>query len=88
MIKATIEKLVEMKLFTMAEKARELSTSPAVSNLGPAELLSFCVDAEYDKRRANRLSRLLKDARIKHASACVEEIDFKQHRGLSNPDYS
>lgn len=82
MIKATIEKLVDMKLFTMAEKARELSNSPAASNLGPTELLSFCVDAEYDKRRANRLSRMLKDARIKHTSACVEEIDFKQHRGL------
>jgi DNA replication protein DnaC len=83
MLKATIEKLVDMKLFAMAEKAEQMSNSPTASTLGPAELLSFCVDAEYDKRRATRLTRLLKDARIKHASACMEEIDFKCHRNLS-----
>lgn len=83
MIQATIQKLVELKLFAMADKAEQLSKSPAASDLGPTEILSFCVDAEYDKRRASRLSRLLKDARIKHASAMVEEIDFKHHRNLS-----
>lgn len=83
MIKATIAKLVDMKLFTMAEKAEQLSCSPTASALGPTEMLSFCVDAEYDKRRANRLSRLLRDAKIKHTSACVEEIDFKHQRNLS-----
>jgi DNA replication protein DnaC len=83
MLQATIEKLVDMKLFAMAEKAGQLAKSPNTTNLGPAEWFSFCVDAEYDKRRATRLTRLLKDARIKHASACVEEIDFKHHRKLS-----
>ena len=83
MLQATIEKLVDMKLFAMAEKAEHLSSSPTASALEPAAMLSFCVDAEYDKRRASRLTRLLKDARIKHTAACVEEIDFKQHRNLS-----
>lgn len=83
MLQATIEKLVDMKLFAMAEKAQQLNSSPAAASLGPAEMLSFCVDAEYDKRRASRLSRLLRDARIKHTTACVEEIDFKYHRNLS-----
>ena len=83
MINATIEKLVDMKLFTMAQKAGELSASPAAANLGPTELLSFCVDAEYDKRKATRLTRLLRDAKIKLSSACVEEIDFKHHRNLT-----
>jgi DNA replication protein DnaC len=83
MIQATIDKLVDMKLFAMAGKTQEMSGSVAASNLGPLEFLSFCVDAEYDKRRSSRLTRLLKDARIKHASASVEEIDFKQHRNLT-----
>jgi len=83
MLQTTIEKLSDMKLFAMAEKAAQLAASPSVSNLGPVEMLSFCVDAEHDKRRASRLSRLLKDARIKLPSACVEEIDFKHHRNLS-----
>jgi len=83
MIQATIDKLVDMKLFAMAGKAQEMSGSAAASNLGPMEFLSFCVDAEYDKRRSSRLTRLLKDARIKHATASVEDIDFKQHRNLT-----
>lgn len=83
MLHATIEKLLDMKLFAMADKAEQLSASPSASSLGAIEMLSFCVDAEYDKRRASRLSRLLKDARIKHSAACVEEIDFKHHRNLS-----
>jgi DNA replication protein DnaC len=83
MIQATIEKLVDMKLFAMAEKAEQMDKSPNASALGSMELLSFCVDAEYDKRRAARLTRLKRDAHIKHASACVEEIDFKHNRNLS-----
>lgn len=83
MLQATIEKLVDMKLFAMAQKAEQLSSSPTASALGPMEILSFCVDAEHDKRRATRLTRLLKDAHIKHVSACVEEIDYKHKRNLS-----
>jgi DNA replication protein DnaC len=83
MIQATIEKLSDMKMYAMAEKAGELAASPAASNLSPVELLSFCVDAEYDKRKQSRLTRLLKNARIRLSSACVEEIDFKQHRNLT-----
>lgn len=83
MIQATMQKLTEMKLHTMAEKAGELSAGPAVSKLGPVEFLSFCVDAEHDKRKQSRLTRLLKNARMKLSSACVEEIDFKHHRNLT-----
>jgi DNA replication protein DnaC len=83
MIQATIQKMVDMKLFAMAEKAQQMSGSPAAAALGPVEMLAFCVDAEYDKRRAARLTRLLRDAHIKHTSACIEEIDFKHHRNLT-----
>ena len=83
MLQATLQKLTDMKLFSMAHKAEELSKSPASAKLTSHEMLSFCVDAEYDKRRAARLTRLKRDARIKHASACIEEIDFKQKRNLS-----
>jgi DNA replication protein DnaC len=83
MLQATLKKLVDMKLFTMAQKAEQLNSSPTASNLGPMQILSFCVDAEYDKRKAARLTRLLKDARIKHTGACVEEIDYRHKRNLS-----
>lgn len=88
MIQATIEKLSDMKLYSMAQKAEELSASPKASNLSPGEFLSFCVDAEYDKRRHNRLSRLLRNARIKLSSATVEEINFKHKRNMSKDEMS
>lgn len=83
MLQITLEKLADMKLFAMAHKAEQLAASPTASNLAPTELLSFCVDAEYDKRKAARLTRLLRDAKIKLPSACIEEIDFKHHRNLT-----
>jgi DNA replication protein DnaC len=86
MIQVTIEKLCDMKLHAMAAKADELIASPTASNLGPGEFLSFCVDAEYDKRKQSRLRRLQKNARIKFPSACVEEIDYKQRRNLSKDE--
>jgi DNA replication protein DnaC len=83
MIQSTIEKLVDMKLFAMADKAREIMNSPSSSEMGTEALLSFCVDAEYDKRKAARLTRLLRDAKIKLSNACVEEINFKHKRNIS-----
>jgi hypothetical protein len=38
MIQATIDKLVDMKLFAMAGKTQEMSGSVAASNLGPLAL--------------------------------------------------
>lgn len=86
MIQTTIEKLSDMRLYAMASKAAELSTSPAASHLGAEEFLSFCVDAEYDKRKQSRLQRLQKNAHVKFPSACVEEIDYKQRRNLSKDE--
>jgi DNA replication protein DnaC len=83
MILATVDKLNDMRLYAMAQKATELSQSPKAADLGATEMLSFCVDAEHDKRRQSRHTRLLKNARIKLGSACVEEIDFKHKRNLT-----
>jgi len=83
MLQATIQKLHELRLYAMADKAHQLSQSPQAAALGPVEFLAFCVSAEHDKRRSSRLSRLLRSARIKHGSACVEDIDFHASRNLS-----
>lgn len=83
MIHATIDKLTDLKLHAMARKATELNASSAQGNLGPIEFLSFCVDAEYEKRRQSRLRRLQKNAKVKLPSACVEEIDYKHPRNLT-----
>lgn len=86
MMELTIKKLQELKLYTMAEKAQALSSSNSVTQLTPIEMLSFCVDAEYDRRKTARITALLRRAQIKLNQATVEDIDFKTKRNLSKDE--
>ena len=70
---ATLEKLERMGLRGMARAMRTtLEASPA-GRLEPEELVSNLVDAEWDDRRARKLSRLLKGARFRYRAG-VEDI--------------
>ncbi len=78
----TIRKLNEMRLHGMAQKLRELSQSPQPTQYSPDELLAFLVDSEYDRRKNNKIARLLREARIKLSGACMEEIIYSAVRNL------
>lgn len=86
MKEATIRKLKEMYLHTMADKYKELYESPKYSRLSPSDVLAFIVDAEYDKRKNSKITRLLRHARIKLATACVEDIKFSARRNLKKQE--
>ena len=82
MKEATIRKLKEMYLHTMADKYKELYESPKYSHLSPSDVLAFIVDAEYDKRKNSKITRLLRQAHIKLTTACIEDIEFSARRNL------
>jgi DNA replication protein DnaC len=82
MNEATISKLNEMRLFAMADKIRQLSSSANFSSMNPMDFLAFLVDAEFDKRRNSTMSRMLRTAHIKQTMACIENIDFTPKRNL------
>jgi len=82
MIEDTLRKLQEMRLYSMSEQIRQLIATSRYSNLGADELLSFVVNAEYDKRNKNRIDRLLKQASLKIPSACIADIEFSKRRNL------
>jgi DNA replication protein DnaC len=83
---ATLEKLERMGLRGMARAMRTtLEASPA-GRLEPEELVSNLVDAEWDDRRARKLSRLLKGARFRYRAG-VEDIDFELKRNLSKASF-
>jgi DNA replication protein DnaC len=82
MIEETIRKLQEMRLYTMVEQLRQLIDSSRFSQMDTDALLSFIVDAEFDKRRKNRIERLLRQASLKIPSACVPDIRFSAKRNL------
>jgi DNA replication protein DnaC len=82
----TLRKLKEMYLHTMASKYQELEQSSSFGQLTVSELLSIIVDAEYEKRKTNKVNRLLKLARIKLSSACIEDIEYGAKRNLKKSD--
>ena len=82
MIQQTRQWLRELYLSSM-EKAYYAQTElPAFSGMGFDERFALLVQAELEKRRENKLARLLKAANLRDKGACLEELDFQASRGL------
>lgn len=86
MLQPTLDKLCQMKLFGMARALEELMVQPQTAGLSFEERLAILVDREADLRENKQLTRLLKNAKLKQ-QACVEDIDFRQPRGLERSTF-
>jgi DNA replication protein DnaC len=82
MIEDTIRKLQQLRCYAMSEKIRQLMDSSTFQTLSSEEVLSFVVDAEYDKRNQNRIERLLRLSSLKIPTACITELQFSTRRNL------
>lgn len=78
----TIERLRALKLETLADAWLKQQADPAAAALGFDERLGLLVDAEWLQRENKRLKRTLTDAKLRIASACVEDIDYPVGRDL------
>jgi DNA replication protein DnaC len=65
----------------MVDAIRQQLEQPSVQELSFEERLAMIVDHEWLFRENRRLTRRLKEARLKQQAA-VEDIDFRQPRGL------
>jgi len=65
MIEQTISRLHNMKLYAMSEILTQLIQDTSRSDLTVTEAVSFMVDAEYNKRKNNRIKRLSRQAKLK-----------------------
>jgi DNA replication protein DnaC len=83
MLEMTLAKLHQLKLGGMAEALAEQTQSPMYGELSFEERLGLLVDREVTARDNRRLTNLLRGAKLRYASACPEEIDFRTPRGLS-----
>jgi len=81
LLNQTFDKLNQMKLFGMVSELTRQMQVPDTAALSFEERISFLVDMEMTARDSRRLSRLLKGAHLRD-SACIEDIDFRTHRGL------
>lgn len=77
----TIEKLAVLKLNGMADNFTLQLQQPKMNDLSFEDRFAMIVDAQWDWKENNRMKRYLRDAKLK-LPACVEDIDYKTHRGI------
>jgi DNA replication protein DnaC len=77
----TIEKLAILKLNGMADNFTLQLQQPKMNDLSFEDRFAMIVDAQWDWKENSRMKRYLRDAKLK-LQACVEDIDYKTHRGI------
>lgn len=78
----TLEKLKTLRLDALAAAWTEQQKNPEIARLSFDERLGLLVDAECTARENRRLTRLLKEAKLRLGQACVEDIDYPPRREL------
>ena len=79
----THHKLIAMKLFGMAQSFKERMGRMDHQALSFTELFGLVVDDEYLHRENRKLTALLRVAKFKERSACIEDIDYTASRGIA-----
>ena len=82
MMHTTLAQLRTLKLDGLAAGLEEQLTLPAMAAMSFEERLALLVDREVHCRSDRKLLRLLKNARLKHGQAAIEDIDTRPGRGL------
>jgi len=78
----TLEKLKTLRLYALGDAWTAQQKDPETQKLSFDERLGMLVDAEWLARENRRLGRLLKEAKLRIGSACVEDIDYPPRREL------
>jgi len=81
---ATMDKLRELQLDTVAEVLRNQGRDPAFNALSFEERLGLLIDAEWSARRTRKLTRLIRSAQFHLPNACVEDIEYLPDRKLDS----
>jgi DNA replication protein DnaC len=77
----TIDQLRQLKLLGMLDAFEQQLAQPESHELAFEQRVALLVEREVLHRENRRLSRLLKEAKLR-VPACVEDIDYRHPRGL------
>ncbi len=77
----TEDKLRSLKLFGMLKAFQEQQSQSEVAQMRFDERLGILVDRESTERDSRRITTRLRQAHLRQ-EACIENIDYSQHRGL------
>jgi DNA replication protein DnaC len=78
----TIEKLKTMRLEAMAAAWNEQTGKADVARLSFDERFGLLVDAEWLQRENKRIATAMRDAKLRIAGACVEDIEYSPKREI------
>ncbi|MCG5051423.1 MAG: IS21-like element helper ATPase IstB [Myxococcales bacterium] len=78
----TLDKLRSLRLDAFATTWTEQQKNTEIARLSFDERLGLLVDAECLARENKRLSRLLKEAKLRLSQACIEDIDYSPRREI------
>ena len=81
----TLDKLHTLRLTGMADALTLHLQQPQAEELAFEERLALLVDHEVLYRENRRLTRLLREAKLRD-NACVEDIDYRHRRGLKRAE--
>jgi len=81
LVHPTLDKIEQLRLFGMAKALREQLQNQKATALSFEERLGLLIDRELTERENRRLVTRLRAAKLR-VSASVEDIDFRQPRGL------
>lgn len=82
LIHPTIDQLKALKLDGMADAFAELQAQDASNDLGHAEWLALLLDREAADRMTKRFKTRLRVAKLRHAGAVIEDVDYRAPRKL------
>src|SRR5690242_5216155 len=71
-----------MRLDVLAAAWSEQQKNPDIQKLSFDERLGLLIDAEWMHRENKRLSRALKEAKLRNGNACIEDLDYAPRREL------
>jgi DNA replication protein DnaC len=82
MMHNTLAQLRSLKLEGLAGALEAQLTQPGLAHLSFEERLTMLVDREVHHRNERKLTRLLKNARLKYGQATLEDLDSRPDRGI------
>ena len=80
---STIDKLIEMRLSSMAEAFIAQRDDPKMKDVSFEDRLGMLVDIEYANRKSNSLKRLIRNAGFDQPEAYIGDIDYTSGRKLN-----
>lgn len=80
---STIDKLIEMRLTSMADAFRNQLNDPESKEVAFEDRFGMLVDIEYSNRKNNRLKRLIHNAGFDQPEANIMDINYTSGRKLN-----